>query len=61
MYYDEMQCLSGLIAFCVGSFSAFSALFYSKMYVLGNRRSSVGGLFYSLSADCRLRGAVLYN
>ena len=59
MYYHEIQCLSGLIAFCVKSTLAFSALFYSKTVgsLLVTCRPSVGGL----SADSQLRGAVLHN
>ena len=51
MYYDEIQCLSGLTAFCVRSTLAFSALFYSKMSVLET--------VSSLSVACRSSLCVL--
>lgn len=51
MYYDEIQCLSGLTAFCVRSTLAFSALFYSKMSVLET--------VSSLSVACRSTLCVL--
>ena len=65
MYYDIMQCLSGLIAFCVGSTPAFLLYFTVKCMfweTVGINLSVVcRWLVGSLLADCRLRGAVLLD
>ena len=52
MYYNEIQNLSGLIAFCLWFPPAFTALFYSKMSVLGN--SAVRSLWVEGSSSSQL-------
>ena len=63
MYYDEIQCLFGLIAFCVGSTLALQCFTVKCMFweTVGSLSVTCQSSVSGLSADSQLTGPLLHN